>query len=272
MNRSFRLALLDLDGTLYRGDEVVSGAPQFVERLRNHGIRPVYFTNNSTRTPAAVTEHLRNLGFRCDPADVCTAAQAAAHLISCSVPGASTVLYLGMEGVRGALEAAGLHAVRAGEAHNVVPAAAVLGLCTDLTYRDMVDFCRAVADLSHFYLTNGDLKLPVRDGFWPGNGALGALVTATTGVKPIVAGKPEVSFINFALQRYGGERETTVVIGDNVLTDIAVGRNAGIYTIQVLSGVSYGGGDKSTEAENLSSKIAPDEYASSVDAIESLFQ
>ncbi|WP_284198963.1 hypothetical protein [Alicyclobacillus sacchari] len=92
----FELALLDLDGTLWRGNDVIDGASEFVERLRDAGIRPVFFTNNSSRTPESVVAALHRMGFTASVDEVCTSAQAAADAVSQRVaePGA-IVAYVG---------------------------------------------------------------------------------------------------------------------------------------------------------------------------------
>jgi len=41
-------AVLDLDGTVYRGGEPIPGAVGAIERIRAAGIVPLYFSNNPT--------------------------------------------------------------------------------------------------------------------------------------------------------------------------------------------------------------------------------
>ncbi|MBX5436613.1 MAG: HAD-IIA family hydrolase [Alicyclobacillaceae bacterium] len=262
LNRSWELALIDLDGTLYRGDRVIAGAAAFVERLRVRGIQPVFFTNNATRTPAQVVDKLMSMGIRCTPDEVCTSAQAAAAVIRASTGGSVPVAYIGMDGLREAILEAGLEPleVRAGTPRPALESAkaAAIGLDTRVTYGDLAAFCRVVSRLGQFVLTNGDVRLPVEDGFVPGNGALGAFVETATGVAPVVTGKPEPRFVAYALQRYGARPERTLVIGDNLLTDVAAGVRAGLYTIQVLSGVRYAAdGEPQARAVGMS----PDEAA-----------
>lgn len=240
MHQAVQVALLDLDGTLYRGDTVIEGAPEFVQRLRRRGIRPVYFTNNSTRTPMQVAQHLGAFGFDCTPDDVCTSAQAAAYQVAERYGAGGRVAYLGMEGIRVALAESGMEpiSVQRLSASNIVADAAVLGLCTDVTFAGLTAFCRVAEAVGGFYLTNADMRLPVTDGIWPGNGAFGQLISAVTGLTPIVAGKPEPSFVDYALKRYGYQRSEAVIIGDNLLTDILAGILANVYTIHVQTGIA----------------------------------
>ncbi|GGJ09980.1 acid sugar phosphatase [Alicyclobacillus cellulosilyticus] len=237
----WRLALLDLDGTLYRGDQVIPGAPAFVARLRAQGIQPVFFTNNASKTPQQVAHKLVALGIEASADEVCTSAQAAAAWIRDEVGPGARVAFVGMDGLACALAEAGLAGVPMRDPASAEAvgrcAAAVMGLDTRVTYQELARFCRHVSALGRFVLTNADPRLPVEDAFHPGNGALGALVTTTTGIEPVVIGKPSVRFVEFALRRFGARPEEAVIIGDNLATDIAAGRQAGVYAIQVLTGV-----------------------------------
>ena len=78
--KRYRGYILDLDGTLFRGDQAIPGAQFFVGQLRKKGIPHLYLTNNSSRTPGQVAEKLRRLGFPADAEQVFTSAQAAARV------------------------------------------------------------------------------------------------------------------------------------------------------------------------------------------------
>ncbi|EPZ52726.1 MULTISPECIES: HAD-IIA family hydrolase [Alicyclobacillus] len=245
MKNQFKLALLDLDGTLWRDGQVIPGAPAFVERLREQGTQPVFFTNNSSRTPKEVVAALERCGIGAHPEEVCTSAQAAAHALMARIPAGSTVAYVGLNGLEEALRAAGFTPARAqgGNLHGASPddaAAAVIGMDQNVTYHDLAIITRIAYRLGWFVLTNSDARYPVADGtFIPGNGSLGALVEYASGVRPIVTGKPDSSFVEFALLRYGVKKEEAVIIGDNIYTDVLAGAQAGVKTIHVLSGVSF---------------------------------
>ena len=89
-----------------------------------------------------------------------------------------------------------------------------------------------------FYGTNPDLTFPTPEGLIPGAGSFLALLSAASGVNPIVAGKPEPFILEFALERLATPRERTLVVGDRLETDIAGGQAIGCSTALVLSGVS----------------------------------
>lgn len=242
MERNWELALIDLDGTLYRGLHKIAGAAEFVQRLRDRGIRPVFFTNNSTRTPLQVCDKLAMMGLMARPDEVCTSAQASAAYVCRMYGTGARVLYIGHDGLLQALREAGLIPLDVREVKNDTHppvCAAVMGLDQTIAYSELTTFCEAVMRLKHFVLTNGDVRVPSEEGFLPGNGAFGSFVSTATGITPYVAGKPNPEFIGYALEHYGVAAQHALLVGDNVETDIAAGNLAGVYSIQVLSGVQY---------------------------------
>ncbi|KPV43683.1 HAD-IIA family hydrolase [Alicyclobacillus ferrooxydans] len=260
----WKLALIDLDGTLYRGSRVIPGAPEFVARLRDEDIQPVFFTNNATRTPVAVVKHLERLGITAMPHEVVTSAQAAANRVG-APDGDSYVLYIGQEGLHEALREAGHRplSVRHPKVRDRLGLvkAAIVGLDPDVTYREFALFSQKTAELGSFILTNGDVQLPTEDGFMPGNGALGVFVEAASRVHPYVAGKPNPDFVGYALERFGISREDAFLVGDNPDTDIRCGRQFGVYTILVETGVAA----NRRLAQSDSPMEEPDEAVNSVE-------
>lgn len=244
MSSDFRLALIDLDGTLWRDGEAIDGAAEFVHRVRNLGMKPVFFTNNSSRTPSEVVDTLKGCGIDASEEEICTSAQAAAHTLVGRIEPGAMVAYVGRRGLEQAIEEAGFVPKRAIaedlEANWVDKVqAALVGSDQDVTYRGLTLISRVAYRVGWFVLTNPDVRLPVKGGFLPGNGAVGALVAAASGTNPIITGKPDPAFIDFALERYGFSRDETVIIGDNPYTDILAGIHAKVYTIHVQSGVQF---------------------------------
>lgn len=260
MSKKWKLALVDLDGTLYRGHEGIPGAGEFIERIRSQSIQPVFFTNNATRTPLEVCTKLSDFGIFARPDEVCTSAQGAAAYLAEELPAGANVVYLGTDALKQALLAEGLVPHYAApnadwprelEPLETDPQAAVLGLDLNVQYSQLSVFTHYVMKLGSFVLTNGDVRLPSGSGFLPGNGSLGKLVETASGVKPVVTGKPETLFVDYALKRYGVSRGDTVLIGDNLYTDILAGIKAEVYTIQVQSGVVYSADDMNIQANEV---------------------
>lgn len=237
----WRVALLDLDGTLYRGDKPIDGADRFVERLRQSKIRPAFVTNNSMRTPREVVQKLASFGIKADTDEVFTSSQMAARVLQRELNGQGIVAALGKSGLEEALRSEGLDPVMARSLdslqHQV--SGVVVGLDVDVTYQQLAWICHAVMGVGKWILTNADVRLPHGDSFLPGNGAIGRLIEATTGIRPTVVGKPNPAYIHFVLAELSARPEDAVVIGDNLATDIAAAVGAQVDSIFVETGVSY---------------------------------
>ena len=239
--------LFDLDGTVYHGTAEVPGAADFVRQLPGWGIRPVFITNRANRTPEAVAEHLRSYGIACTTDDVLTSAQTTAQVLP-----KGSVYIIGEEGIRRALADAGFVE---DDRH---PDYVVVSYDRSFSYHALMQACRLVKAGARFVATNPDKYLTLEDGIMPGTGAIVAAVTACTGQEPMVIGKPQPLIFQTALKRFRLRPEETVAMGDNLLTDIPAGINAGLRTIFVTTGVS-------TRAELAASPCAPtwvvDSYA-----------
>lgn len=229
---AYDCALLDLDGTLFRGDRAIPGAPEAVARLRTLGVRPVFMTNNSSRSPVAVSSHLRGIGISASPEEVVTSATATAALLASR--GYRTAFIIGGPGLREAIGDVGIAA-----APDAAPEAdaVVVGWDTDVTYERLRIASVLVQRGAALVASNPDRSFPAADGLrWPGAGALLAVVELTTGRNAEVVGKPRAPLYLAAREAGGGGRP--LVVGDRLDTDIAGAVSLGWDSLLVLSGVS----------------------------------
>jgi glycerol-1-phosphatase len=246
--------LFDLDGVIYRGDEVVEGAPETIEAVRKAGVNVVFLTNNSSRTPEHVAGKLVRLGVKTDASEVMTSAVATADVLARRGGGAAYVI--GGEGVTQALIDAGID-VADGQPPWVD--LVVVGIDDDFTYARLRTASVLVQRGAKLVATNADRTFPAAGGeLWPGAGALVAALEASTGVKAEVIGKPYAPLFEAALRRSGGS--TPLVIGDRLDTDIAGATALGWDSMLVLSGVS-------TETELTGSPFRPTYVARDVRAL-----
>lgn len=222
--------LLDLDGTVFRGHEPTVGA---IESLAAVESRVLYVTNNASRAPAQVAEHLRELGFAAGADDVVTSAQSAAHLLAAHLPQESKVLVVGTDALAGEVSEAGLRPVRM---FDDAPVAVVQGHSPDTGWPDLAEAALAIRAGALWVAANVDLTLPSERGLLPGNGSMVAALRVATGQDPLVAGKPQPTLMNDALSR--GTFTTPLVVGDRLDTDIAGAVAAGLPSLMVLTGVS----------------------------------
>ena len=130
LSKIFDVALLDLDGVVYRGGSAVSHASDALEAAAKAGMRLAFVTNNALRPPEAVAERLTGLGVPADPDDVVTSAQAAARLLAERLDPGAKVLVTGGIGLRQAVEQRGFVAVDSDEDD---PAAVVQGYDPEIT-------------------------------------------------------------------------------------------------------------------------------------------
>ncbi|MFI7612014.1 HAD-IIA family hydrolase [Nonomuraea terrae] len=225
--------LLDLDGVVYLGSHAVPGAPAALEEARRRGARLAYVTNNASRTPAAIAEHLRELGAPATAADVVTSAQAAARLVAERVAPGANVLVVGGSGLRLAVRDLGLRPVSTAAES---PVAVVQGFAPGLAYGLLAEGALAVRHGALFVAANRDSTLPSGRGILPGNGALVSVIAVATGVEPVYAGKPDPPLHRESMIRTGARRP--LVVGDRLDTDIEGAFNAGVESLLVLTGVA----------------------------------
>ena len=231
---AYDAALLDLDGVVYRGADPVPGAAAAVAAARAAGMRVVLVTNNASRTPAAVVAHLASVGVVAEEAEVVTAAQATATLLTTVVPAGARVLVTGGEGLRVAVAEAGFVVVDSADA---APAAVAQGYAPTIAYADLAETALALRAGAAWVASNLDATIPTPRGELPGNGSLVAAVAHATGRCPdAVAGKPERALHDEAVRRVGARRP--LVVGDRLDTDIEGANRVGCDSLLVLTGVA----------------------------------
>jgi len=231
----FRGVVFDLDGVVYLGDEVIRAAPAALDQVRGLGVAVVFVTNNSYRPPDLVVEKLHRLGVKAAPEEVLTSAKALVRMLGgpAGLDGLK-VMVVGGPGLRQALEAAGARLVD-GSAWRDAEVVAV-GFDPDLTYARVRDATLAIRAGARFVGSNPDTTLPAPEGLWPGAGATLALLRASTGVRPEVAGKPERVLLDTAAAAIGPG--PYLMVGDRADTDLDGARRLGWSTALVLSGVT----------------------------------
>ncbi|MDR7457536.1 MAG: HAD-IIA family hydrolase [Armatimonadota bacterium] len=237
--------LFDMDGVLYRGARPLPGSRTLLAALARRGVPFALVTNNSTRTPRQYVRHLARMGMRV-PEDriVTSAALTAAYLRARLRPGAR-VLLIGEPAFRRTLERAGF---RVGWER---PAAVVVGLDRRLTYRKLAAAATALLDGAAFVAANPDPLLPTARGVIPGTGAAVAALQYATGRRPLVMGKPGPRLLREGMRRIGTRPKETVMVGDQIATDIVAARAAGVRAILVESGLAAARGGPRRPAPDL---------------------
>lgn len=235
MNKNNSLAqvrcfLLDMDGTFYLGEQLLNGAPQFLDLLNRQGCDYLFLTNNSSKDSQQYAEKFTRLGLPVLRNKIMTSGEATAMHIYRQRPGAR-VYVVGTEALENEFRA------RSFVLTDELPDLAVLGFDTTLTYDKIWKLCDLVRAGVQYIATHPDYNCPTETGFMPDIGAMIAFVKASTGREPdLIVGKPNALFVEQAAERTGIPLSEMCMIGDRLYTDIALGATAGIPTILVLSG------------------------------------
>ena len=224
--------LIDMDGVLYTGTDVLPGARELFEKLHLRGLKYSLVTNNATLTPAQYVEKLAGMGIQVPESTVFTSSLATSLYLRQIEPEGAPVYVIGESGLREALAGAGFWI------DENRPKYVCVGLDRHLTYERLAAATLAIRAGAGFIATNPDTTLPTERGIVPGVGSILAALVAATGVHPRVIGKPEPDMFNICVDLPGVSKERTLVIGDRLETDIAAGANAGLFTTLVLTGIS----------------------------------
>ncbi|SDS11191.1 Haloacid Dehalogenase Superfamily Class (subfamily) IIA [Nocardioides scoriae] len=233
LQEAYDVAVLDLDGVVYRGRDAVPGAPEALNAAQAQGMHLAFVTNNASRPPSTVGDHLRSLGVEASDDDVVNSAQAAARLASQQLDQGAKVFLVGGQGLDEALRERGLVPVSSVDEE---PVAVVQGYGPDLAWKQIMAGATLVADGLPWIASNTDMTIPTASGAAPGNGALVKLIADFAAREPQVAGKPQPPLFEETLARVGGEHP--LVVGDRLDTDIEGAVTMGWDSLLVLTGVT----------------------------------
>lgn len=238
-------AIVDLDGTVYRGDRVLPGVPGALERLRSAGLDLLFFSNNPTRGGTAYVERLRGMGLDAREGEACSAGDATRRYLVENHAG-EAVMVVGSTGLRDQLRGASVTLTESPSATDVL----VGSWTPEFGYDDMVTALRAVDADTTFLGTDPDRTVPTADGTMPGSGAVVDSLAATLGREPdAVLGKPSETALDLALDRLGVTPAECLVVGDRLSTDLAMGDRAGMTTVLVRTGVADDGDVRDSDVD-----------------------
>ena len=223
--------LIDMDGVLIRGNTVIPGAVEFIERLQATGAPFMVLTNNSRSTPRDHHARLEAMGLDIPADRIFTSALATGYFLNQQRPRGSAYV-IGEAGLTTALHDIGYELT---EHH---PDYVVLGETTSYSFETIATAIRLVKGGARFIATNPDVVGPSEQGEVPACGAVAAMIAAATDVEAYFVGKPNPLMMRSALRRLGAHSENTVMIGDRMDTDIIAGVESEIATVLVLSGVT----------------------------------
>jgi NagD protein len=223
--------LMDMDGVLVHEERLIPGADQFVKRLQQTGHRFLLLTNNSLYTPRDLAARLTATGLQVPEQAIWTSALATARFLDTQRPQGSAFV-LGQAGLTTALHQVG-YVLTERE-----PDYVVVGETMAYSQQAITRAIRLIAAGARFIATNPDPTGPSPEGPQPATGAVAALLSKATGVRPYFVGKPNPLMMRQALRAIDAHSASTVMIGDRMDTDIVAGIEAGLQTVLVLTGIT----------------------------------
>lgn len=216
---------------MYRGDEPIVEAVDFVQRLAQNNIPYMFVTNNSAMTGKGVVDKLSKMDIPVTKEQVMTSSLATAEYIK-GINENANCLVIGEKGLVTAIKDAKL--TISDQTVDYV----VMGIDREISYEKLTEASLAVRKGAKFISTNSDIAIPTERGLVPGNGALTSVVAVSTGVTPTFIGKPEPIIMEQALKKLQLDKEDVVMVGDNYDTDILAGIRSDIDTLMVFTGVT----------------------------------
>jgi 4-nitrophenyl phosphatase len=255
----YEAAILDVDGTIVRGEALLPGATDGLAALDRAGCDRLLFSNNPTRGSAHYREKLEPHGIAVEPENVLTSATVSAEYLAATHPDA-TVYLVGDDRLESILADANVALADDPESADVV----VGSFDSDFSYGTLWEALRALENGTDFYGTDPDTTIPVDDGLMPGSGAILAAMGAVAGREPdAILGKPSSVAAEAAIDRLDADPADVLVVGDRLDTDIALGERAGMETALVLTGIT-------DEATVESATVEPDHVLESLAEVERL--
>jgi HAD superfamily hydrolase (TIGR01450 family) len=230
--RAYEQFIVDLDGTVYVGEDLTPGAVEAIEALRGSGKGVAFVTNNPRLSGEDYVRKLWKLGVKASLADVVTVGGATQHLLAETRQG-KTAFVIGSPAIHQHVTDAGLRVMNGTDLASRAELVLVAG--TDqISYDELRTATLAVRRGADFLATSRDPTYPMPDGMWPGTGAILAAVEVASERTAETIGKPQPQLMLTAMERMGDRK--TLVIGDRIDTDGAAAARAKLDVAIVLTG------------------------------------
>jgi HAD superfamily hydrolase (TIGR01450 family) len=224
-----RVVFMDLDGTIYLGENLIEGADRFLDYLKVKGIHNYFLSNNSSRSKADYVKKLSHLGIQTDVDHILLSTDGVIEFLLDQ--GIKEVYVVGTQSMKDMFREADI------QVDSSNPAYVVLGYDTELTYTKLRTSALFLQNNVPLIATHPDLVCPTPFGPIPDVGAMLALYEKATGVKPEkIFGKPNPEMVTFIFKRHNVGPEDTVMIGDRIYTDMELAKRIPCDFILVLSG------------------------------------
>lgn len=274
--------IFDCDGVIWLGSHVIPGAIETLKLLRSLNKQVIFVTNNSTKSRKTYTQKFAQFGYDATKEEVFGSAYAAATYLDkfVQLPKDSKVWVYGESGIVEELEELGYECLggtdeRLNEKFSASTTpflpldpkvgAVVAGLDTGMNYhRSAIALQYLLNPDVHFIATNIDSTFPQKGMILPGAGSCIESLAYASGRTPTACGKPSQNMLDAIVSDKGLDRKRCIMVGDRLNTDMKFGKDGGLSTLLVLTGIE-------TEKGAFESGV-PDYIADSLGVISELYE
>lgn len=234
MIKDKKLFLLDIDGTVCKGKQLLSGVKDFLKEIKNRGGQFVFITNNATKSIRDYIRMFQEFGIPTDYSNFVTASYATVQYLKKNYKD-KLIYVLGTKSFIRELKKNGISVTTDCEDPDI--ACALVSYDNQLTYEKIQDTCELLSKREVGYIaTNPDMVCPIEFGYVPDCGAICEMLYHAVKKQPYYIGKPEKEMIEYSLKRNHFTKDETVIVGDRLYTDILCGVKSGVDTVLVLTG------------------------------------
>jgi len=249
---NFDLFLFDMDGVIYIGDKPIPGTAEVIKHLYKENKRIVFLTNNPARSESEYAKKLKDIGIKTKNGQIITSTKNTCYYLKDNISGITkkSAYVIGSRHFKSSVRKTGINIVN--KSNSYKSDYVIMGGHREFNFNEIDNATKFIRNGADLIATNRDSYYPSEHGFSPGTGALLSSIEISGGKKAFVIGKPEKYIFQLSLKLSGiKNKKRTVIIGDNIHTDILGGNNFGITTVLSLTGVT----DKK---ELRRSKVKPD--------------
>lgn len=231
--KNIKLALFDMDGTIYLGNQLFNYSKELIETLVTRGVKVVFVTNNPSKSKKDYVKKLLGMGIKVDEDNFFTSVDASCYLLKQKFNN-EKIYVQSTKSCYKQLKESGLNVTNK---YDESVKAILVAYDTELTYKKLNITSKLLTKLNvPYYATNPDWVCPTEYGYVPDCGSLCFMYEKATGKTPIYIGKPEPLIIDLAIKKYSFDKSEVILVGDRIYTDIKSGYNAGIKTVLMLCG------------------------------------
>ena len=228
-NWMIRAVLLDLDGTVYNGTELISGSDVAIGNMRKQGIKVLFCTNNSSNMPITIAKKLIKMGIDCKEEDIISSGYLS---LQYSIKnGLKNIFIIGSKELKDSYINSGLTLTDEEHAETLI-----IGMDSEFNYEKLTRGLRAAVTAKTIILCNQDRSYYKENGLFPGCGGMTSSILYCSNKKPdYIVGKPNTHILEHVQEKYGYSKEEMIVVGDSRDSDIAMAESFGCKSIIISS-------------------------------------